>query len=109
MMVRKKLIDESGYATIASSGIIIAVVVLLAAVAVIISRVVAFHQAQVAADMAAISGAYSLARGEDGCVEAARIALANAADLDQCTAQGADIQVAITVRGQTAQAKAGPI
>ena len=63
MMVRKKLIDDSGYATIASSGIIIAVVVLLAAVAVIISRVVAFHQAQVAADMAAISGAYSLARG----------------------------------------------
>ncbi|WP_278418011.1 Rv3654c family TadE-like protein, partial [Corynebacterium stationis] len=94
MMVRKKLIDESGYATIASSGIIIAVVVLLAAVAVIISRVVAFHQAQVAADMAAISGAYSLVRGEDGCAEAARIALANAADLDQCTAQGADIQVA---------------
>src|SRR5699024_8998638 len=59
--------------------------------------------------MAAISGAYSLARGEDGCVEAARIALANAADLEQRATQGADIQVAITVRGQTAQAKAGPI
>ena len=109
IMMRKKLIGDSGYATIASYGIIIAIVVLLAAVTVIISRVVAFHQAQVAADMAAISGAYSLALGEDGCVEAARIALANAADLEQCMAQGADIQVAITVRGQTAQAKAGPI
>ena len=108
-MMRTKLFNDSGYATIASSGIIIAVVVLLAAVAVIIARVIAFHEAQVAADMAAISGAYSVAIGTDGCAEAARIALANAADLDHCIIEGGDVQVAITVQGQTAHAKAGPM
>lgn len=108
-MMRTKLFNDSGYATIASAGIIIAVVVLLAVVAVIIARVIAFHEAQVAADMAAISGAYSVAIGADGCAEAARIALANAADLDHCIIEGGDVQVAITVQGQTAHAKAGPM
>ena len=105
--MRRKILDDTGYATIASSGIVIAVVVLLAAVAIFITRVIAFHEAQVAADMAAISGAYALVSGEDGCAEAARIALANGGSLDQCSIS--DIQVAITVRNQTAHAKAGPI
>ena len=41
--MRRKILDDSGYATIASSGIVIAVVVLLAAVAIFITRVIAFH------------------------------------------------------------------
>lgn len=107
--MRRKILDDSGYATIASSGIVIAVVVLLAAVAIFITRVIDFHEAQVAADMAAISGVYAFVSGEDGCAEAGRIALANGGSLDQCSISGSDIQVAITVRNQTAHAKAGPI
>ena len=108
-MIHKKLVDDSGYATVASSGIIIAVVALLAVVAVVIARVISFHEAQVAADMAAISGAFAQVSGEDGCAEAARIALSNDGILAACTVKGNDVQVAITVREQTAHAKAGPI
>src|SRR5699024_2229795 len=108
-MMRTKLFNDSGYATIASSGIIIAVVVLLAAVAVIIARVIAFHEAQVAADMAAISGAYSAAIGGDGGGEAGRIGLGNGGGLDHCHYEGGDVQVAITGRGENAHAKACPM
>lgn len=108
-MIRKKLFDDSGYATIASSGIIIAAISLLVIVAAVVSRVIAAHEAQVAADMAAIAGAFAHVGGEDGCAEAGRIALLNGGTLDACTIRGQDVQVAITMREQTAHAKAGPI
>lgn len=106
---RGAILDDSGYATIASSGIIIAAVSLLLVVAAVVSRVVALHEAQVAADMAAISGAFAHARGEDGCAEASHLATANGAHLATCHVIDSDVQVAVSVRMRTASAQAGPV
>ncbi|MFH0412943.1 Rv3654c family TadE-like protein [Corynebacterium sp. L4756] len=107
--IRSLLMDSSGYATVASSGIIIAVLSLFLAVAMIISHVAAHHQAQVAADMAAIAGAFAHVTGEDGCAQATAIGVANNASVQACSVLGQDIQVTVSVRTQNASAKAGPI
>ena len=56
-MSKPKRCGEEGYATIAAAGIIVAIVSLLLIVAAVGSRVAARHEAQVAADLAAVAGA----------------------------------------------------
>ena len=65
-----KLRGEDGYATIAATGIIVAIISLLLVIAAVGSRVTARHEAQVAADLAAVAGAWALATGKDACAAA---------------------------------------
>ena len=61
-MSRPRRCGEEGYATIAAAGIIVAIVSLLLIVAAVGSRVAARHEAQVAADLAAVAGAWASLR-----------------------------------------------
>lgn len=114
--------SDRGYATIASAGIIAAVVALALVVAAAVSRTADTHRAQVAADLAAVAGATALhtgqgagsgggggAGGGDACAVARETARLNGAELADCSITGADVTVAAVVGGAEAEAKAGPI
>jgi secretion/DNA translocation related TadE-like protein len=88
-----------------------------AALCVAGAMVVDHRRAQAAADLAALGGASALADGADGCAEAARIAAGNGSSLTTCAVEGADLRVAVVVRGPVwlgghgdlaAMARAGP-
>ena len=108
-MNRPRRLGEEGYATIAAAGIIVAIVSLLLIVAAVGSRVAARHETQVAADLAAVAGAWALATGEDACTVASDTAVLNGATLETCAESGRDVIVTATVRGRSTQAKAGPV
>jgi secretion/DNA translocation related TadE-like protein len=112
--------DESGAATVlvvAMAGVLMFVMVGLAAVG---GLVTAQRRAQAAADLAALAGASALAsvRGSaDACAAAARVAGSNAAALDACSPDGRTVRVAVSVDGPdvpwrevrvSAEARAGP-
>ena len=102
--------SDRGYATIASAGIIAAVVALALVVAAAVSRTADTHRAQVAADLAAVAGATALhTGGGDACAAARDTTILNGAELDRCTISGADVVVSATVGKSEAVAKAGPI
>ena len=112
--------SDRGYATIASAGIIAAVVALALVVASAVSRTADTHRAQVAADLAAVAGATALHTGQgvgqgagggggDACAVARETARLNGAELADCSITGADVTVAAVVGGAEAAAKAGPI
>jgi secretion/DNA translocation related TadE-like protein len=112
--------DERGAATVlvvAMAGVLMFVMVGLAAVG---GLVTAQRRAQAAADLAALAGASALAsvRGSaDACAAAARVAGSNAAALDACSPDGRTVRVAVSVDGPdvpwrevrvSAEARAGP-
>lgn len=104
--------NDEGYITIASAGISAIVITLLVALAWQAGNLVAREQAQVAADLSAVAGAYGYARGEtdsQACAISQNIAELNEGSLKHCTISGEDLIVEITVRGQVAHAKAGPL
>ncbi|MFS8499594.1 MAG: flp pilus-assembly TadE/G-like family protein [Micromonosporaceae bacterium] len=78
---------------------------------------VARHQAQAAADLAALAGAPQAVRGPDAaCQRAAEIAAANRARLVGCRVEGLDVVVTVEVgstlpapRPASATARAGPV
>lgn len=104
--------DESGYATVAAAGVTAAVIALLSLIAWQAGALVAREQAQVAADLSAVAGAHALAAGAgdpEVCALAAETAGHNGAQLTACTVLAGDLITATRVRGQEAQARAGPI
>lgn len=103
------LAGEEGYATVVAAGIIAAVASLLLAVAAIASLVVARHEAQVAADLAAVAGAWEVAKGRDACTKAEEVAALNGAELGSCVIDGRDVEVTARLRGRSAIARAGPV
>ncbi|MHB0834503.1 MULTISPECIES: Rv3654c family TadE-like protein [unclassified Corynebacterium] len=103
------LAGEEGYATVVAAGIIAAVASLLLAVAAVASLVVARHEAQVAADLAAVSGAWEVAKGRDACTKAEEVAVLNGAELGSCDIEGRDVEVTARLRGRSAIARAGPV
>ncbi len=56
------------------------------------------HQAETAADLAALSGASALVRGLSPCPAAARVAHANGASLAACRVTGGLVDVSVAVR-----------
>lgn len=108
-MTGRPLNDDRGYATVVSLGIILALVSLTGVVLTASGMVLATHRAQVAADLAAVAGAWAHAHGNTGCAAAIRTAELNNAELDSCQIQGSDLLVAAVVNGRTATARAGPI
>lgn len=101
--------SDRGYATIASAGIIAAVVALALVVAALVGRVADTHRAQVAADLAAVAGATAVYAGFDACSTARQTAELNGAELGQCAITGVDVVVSATVGKSEAVSKAGPI
>lgn len=107
--MRRALADDRGSATIVNAGILVALVSLFAVIATAGALVVARHQAQTAADLAAVAGAYALFRGLEPCAAAAEVAALNGASLGACRAEGRDVVAAASVRGREAWARAGPL
>ncbi|MGP5497111.1 Rv3654c family TadE-like protein [Corynebacterium flavescens] len=105
----KVLRRDQGYATVVSVGIILAVVSLLFVVLLAASRVAARHEAQQAADLAAVAAAWELALGRPACEKAERVAVLNDATVRECTQEGRDVVVMTAVRGSVASARAGPV
>ncbi len=103
---------DSGYATVAAAGFAAVLVMLCGVLAWQMGSVVAAAQAQRAADLAAVAGAYRLAVGADAetaCATATWVAELNSATLPSCGITGEDVIVRALVRGHTAQARAGPL
>jgi len=109
--------SERGSATLFAVAIIGVLVLVGAALGVVGAMVHAHRVAQSAADLAALAGAQSVARGQDACAAADVIARANDAGVDQCAVDGFDVRVEVTVPGPrwlgqhhdlSAQARAGP-
>jgi len=108
---------ERGSATLFAVAVVGVLVLVGAALGVAGAMVHAHRVAQSAADLAALAGARSRARGGDACAAASTIAGANGAVVDSCTVEGFDVRLQVTVAGPhwlgqhhdlSAQARAGP-
>lgn len=106
---------DDGAATVlvvAMAGVLVFVMVALAAVGGLIT---AQRRAQAAADLAALAAAGAL--DADACAAGLRVARANAAVLDGCVVAGSEVRVVVSVAGPpmpgrevrvSAEARAGP-
>ena len=88
---------ESGMATVAAVAIVGCVLLVAAALVQVGFVIAAKHQAQAAADLAAIAGSAASLRGDDGCATAHAVARRNGADVVFCRA---DLAV-VTLRTET--------
>ena len=109
--------QERGAATLLAVSFLGVLVLVGSALAVVGGMVVAHREAQSAADLAALAGASAVTDGEEPCPAAARLAADNDARLQECTVDGPEVTVEVTVAGprwlgQThdlaARARAGP-
>lgn len=114
----KHLRDDDGVATVLACICGLALVAVTTLVIQLGAAVVARHRAESAADLGALAGAGVVLDGAAAaCAEAARLVAANAASLDDCTVEGADVVVMVSVavrvgplRGTAAgRARAGPV
>lgn len=104
--------EDSGHATVAAAGFAAVMVLLCGIIAWHVGALVAGAQAQRAADLAAVAAAYRFTLGEGSdtaCVTARYVAELNDATIRACTISGEDVIVEATVRGSTAQTRAGPM
>ena len=89
---------DDGYATVWAVGWML-VLGLVAWAALLVAMAVARqHQLDGAADLAALSGAQALQRGQDGCAEASRVAAANNAGVTACDVVGEDVLLRVADR-----------
>lgn len=103
---------DAGYATVAAAGFSAVLVMICALLTWHAGAMVATVQAQRAADLAAVAGAFRLATGDTptaACVVAGEVAHLNDATLSTCDVLGEDLLVDVEVRGRRAEARAGPI
>ncbi|MGB3772350.1 MAG: Rv3654c family TadE-like protein [Rhodococcus sp. (in: high G+C Gram-positive bacteria)] len=109
---------DRGSATVVGAFVTLALVVVTALVVSVGAAVSARHQAQSAADLAALAGAAALTEGvEAGCAAATVSADRMGAVVDQCRVDEWDVQVRVRVqialmrwgeRDAVASARAGP-
>lgn len=104
-----KLRNQEGNATVLAVGIAAALALVLGVLLLAASAVIHAHQAQVAADMAAVAGAQAEADGHFGCPAAIKVLKAHQAHVLACDSRGGDVQIKAKVGGQVATARAGPI
>lgn len=95
--------------TIVTAGAAATLLSLCLVVIGVAGQVEAHHRARVAADLAAVAGAFAIYRGEDGCVAATQVAGHNGASISTCRVAGADLTVTVDVRGREVRATAGPV
>ncbi|RNE49005.1 Rv3654c family TadE-like protein [Corynebacterium alimapuense] len=101
--------SEAGYATVATAGFAAALVAVCAAVGGACALVISHHEAKVAADLAAVAGAFALYRGADGCTVAEAVAGDNGASISSCEIVGSDLTVAVKIRAVQVSSTAGPV
>lgn len=116
---RTATFDDSGSASVLGACVMVALLVITAALVHVGAAVSARHQAQLAADLAALAGAGALMYGQDAACSATRqVAQRNDARVESCTVEGWDvtvrvaINVAISLPGSSdayAVARAGPV
>ena len=108
---------ERGAATLLALGMAGVLLMVGAALGVVGALVVDHRRAQAAADLAALAGAVSTARGDSGCAAAGEVAQLNDAELLDCVIDGATVTVRVEVSGPhwlgqqadlQASARAGP-
>lgn len=100
---------ELGLASITAAGLIVAVTMAALILVAAGARVIDSHAARVAADLAAVSGAYAQYSGGDGCGEAERTAGLNGVRLSDCHQQAPDLIVTVSSGLAKATARAGPV
>lgn len=108
---------ETGIATMWGLAIMGILLMLAGVSAGVVSLVGTRHQAEAAADLAALAGAQAAVDGGDPCEAATRIASDNAGVLVDCTVDGDIVEVRVevnsprlfgTVWSLTGRARAGP-
>lgn len=107
--MRVRLRDDGGNATILAAGVIAALASLTFVLASLGGARLDTHQARLAADLAAVAGAYALFYGEDGCAQSRRVAELNEAILAGCEPDNADIVLTARVGKAEVRARAGPV
>lgn len=107
--MKRLLLNDRGYATVASVGIIVALVSLLLVIAAAVQHVASVQRARVFADLAAVSAATALYEGHDACEVAGRTAELNGAALKACEELGSDMVVTVRSGSAESTARAGPL
>ncbi|MEJ5928742.1 Rv3654c family TadE-like protein [Corynebacterium sp. H128] len=101
---------EEGNITITAAGAIAALIALLLVIAVAARGVIAAHQAQVAAEGAALAGAHAaFDASSQPCERARETAERNGAELASCRVDNVDVEVRAEIRGRQATSRAGPV
>lgn len=104
--------NDSGYITVMTAGILIALAGLIIVVSGLAAMTINSAQAQVAADLSAISAATAFTAGIDEdhvCAAAEETARLNLATLKSCQLSGLDVVVAVNVKTSSRVARAGPL
>lgn len=109
---------EAGIATLWGLAIMGILLLFAAVSAGVVDLIGARHQAEAAADLAALAGAKAVVHGNDACEAARRIAAANDGVLATCEVEGEIVDVRVEVDGSrllgkvwtlTGRARAGPV
>lgn len=115
--VRRNERDDRGSASLFAVSCLAVLLLLGAALGVVAAMVRAHRVAQSAADLAALSAASAIGRGDDPCAAGSSTASANGARVTSCAVVGREVTVRVLVvgprwLGQTsdleAEARAGP-
>lgn len=92
------MIEEHGSATV-YAAIVVTVLTALAFAAVTVAGLTRLsHEADRAADLAALAGARAVVIGEDGCGVAGEVAEANGAEVRVCEASGPVVTIEVEIR-----------
>lgn len=107
---------DRGAGTVFAAFALLALLLLAAAGIEMGGAVVARHRAQSAADLAALAAAAQLVEGGEACAAAGRLAEGNRARLAECSIEGIDVVVRVSVAlplgvlgPAVAVARAGPV
>ena len=103
-------LNDRGSASVATAGLVAALLCLVLIVVNVAAAVVHSHQARNAADTAAIAGALAVSTAAAApCRAAADVASKNNAIVQECRVEGGDVVVEVRLGTARAQARAGPI
>lgn len=92
--------DEYGGGSMLILGLMVVVMTVTFVAALVAGYLIAAHRVEVAADLAALSGASAYASGRDGCSEARRNAAGNAARLVRCSQVGDQLDFVVSVTAE---------
>lgn len=109
---------DAGVATVLACVCAMALLAVTGLAAQLGAVVLARHRAEIAADLGALAGASVVLQGQRGaCARAATVTAANGAAVIDCTLDGADVRLTVTVAVRlgpleataTGRARAGPV
>lgn len=96
--------SERGSGSMIMIGVMLVVTTVALAGICIAGYLVAAHRVRSAADLAALSGASAVSRGEEGCRAARSNARANGVTVASCAQVGDEVDFVVTVEAQLAVA-----